>query len=553
MPESTIAQKNESIKSLTITRVAIYTRVSTRGQVDNGLSLEAQEKACIQIAERNGWRYKVYQDAGKSAASEKLDGRDAILEILDLVHEKKISYVITTEIDRLSRHPATLDFIKRKLVKNDVKVVTLGQTYDFANEAQDFMSDLLGIMAKYENRLRSTRAKRGMREAVLRRRWHGGIPPFGYDVNQDAESQTCGELVVNKEEARIYRKMVRWRLRGIGTNNIARKLNQEGTPTKGSKIYKNGIFALKRNKYDEIRLVNPKQLKWRAGTVLGILRNPLYKGERHFLELVIEAPAIIPDEEWEELQAYLTQNNNNPNRNRKRFYLLKGLLKCKRCSRNLYGVIKPKKGMRLYSCASKRYDPEYRFCGLKNVNLDRLNELVWSNIRRLIMNSNSFQTAVKKGHSLIQKGKKDEIAEIKDLLREKEQVERAIARLIKLYAATKAITVEQLDNEVNTLKETLFGIEKRLEKLEVLKVDSIENQFSLDSMELFRKELAECIDNLTDEERFDLLHLILSRIEVDYVPEKGHKIEIIWAIQLPDPTSIRGSITPLKKVRSKRG
>ena len=192
MSESIVTQKSESIESLTITRVAIYTRVSTQEQVDNGRSMEAQEKACIQIAERNGWSYEVYPDAGKSAACEELDGRDNLLEILDLVSKKKISYIITTEIDRLSRHPATLIFIKKKCVENDVKVVTLNQTYDFTDDQQDFMSDLLAIIAKYENRLRSTRSKRGMREAVLRKRWHGGIPPFGYDVVKDPKSAYRG-------------------------------------------------------------------------------------------------------------------------------------------------------------------------------------------------------------------------------------------------------------------------------------------------------------------------------------------------------------------------
>ena len=45
---------------------AIYTRVSSSGQAEKGLSLTAQMKECIKMAKRNGWSYEPFSDKGIS-------------------------------------------------------------------------------------------------------------------------------------------------------------------------------------------------------------------------------------------------------------------------------------------------------------------------------------------------------------------------------------------------------------------------------------------------------------------------------------------------------
>ena len=509
---------------------AIYLRVSSQGQVEKGLSLVAQKKACVAIAERNGWTYEVYADEGISAAHEVLDELHALREVLSLVEEGKVEYVVTTEIDRLSRNENTLLLIKNTFAKNNVKVQTLNQLFDFNNGQDQLITTIFGAIAQFENWLKSTRVKRAMRENVKNGKWHGGIPAFGYNIDRDPKSPTVQELIIDPDEARVYRKMVRWCIKGMGTNTIARKLNIEGIPTKGSKLYLKDRVIQKPNNYMETRLVDPKQFKWKAGTVLKMLRSPLYKGERHYLDIVVKAPAIIKSKEWDQLQSQLTYNYNNAKRNTKRFYLLKGLLRCKKCGRNLFGLIKPSRGMRLYSCSSKRPDPEPRFCGMKNINLDRLNELVWSTVRRMIVNSKVFKKSVETGLREHEKHNSGEIKEKKAFELQLEQIQLAIHRMLKLYGVTETMTAEELDFQIRDLKQNYKEVKNELDSIEK-GVEQLQphNLFS-SQYEIFRKQLAFTIDELNEQEQSELLHLVLKEIYIDYEDNKGHKIEIVCAI-----------------------
>jgi len=361
-------------------------------------------------------------------------------------------------------------------------------------------------------------------------KWHGGIPAFGYKIDRDPKNSTFQELVIVPDEAGVYRKMVRWCITGSGTNTIARKLNNEGIPTKGSKIYLKDKVVQNPNYYMETRLVDPKQFKWKAGTVLKMLRSPLYKGERHYLDIVVKAPAIIKSKEWDQLQSQLTYNYNNAKRNTKRFYLLKGLLRCKKCGRNLYGLIKPSRGMRSYCCSSKRPDPEPRFCGMKNINLDRLNELVWSTVRRMILKSKVFKKSVEAGLREYEKHNSGEIKEKKALEAQLEQIQLAIHRMMKLYGVVEAMTPEELDFQIRDLKQDYKEVEQDLHRIEK-KVEQLQPQILFNSQyEIFRKQLAFTINELNEQEQSELLHLVLKEIHIDYEENKGHKIEIVCAI-----------------------
>ena len=348
---------------------AIYTRVSTKDQVSKGFSLDAQEKVGRQLCDRNKWPYKVFTERGQSANKETLDNRPALENILDLAEDGKIQYLFVTELDRLSRNPITLTYIKKILSDSDVKVITPSQTFDFRDDEDDFLSDLLGILAKRENRLRVKRSRRAKTEAVKLGRWVGSTLPYGW-MKQPCEGDRLkhNQLVPHPEESIIYLQMVDWSMKGLGANSIAQKLNDLGIRTRFTEISKQG-----------------KSFIWKAGTVLRILKNPICKGFYVYGDGSATIKGIITPEKWQELQANLKGNYNNAGRNIKHFYLLRGLLVCKRCGNRLFGLIKPSKGMRCYCCLSKRPDPRPRFCGLKNVPLDTINNYVWVFISLIII------------------------------------------------------------------------------------------------------------------------------------------------------------------------
>ena len=161
MPDSKDILKSPISEYSIPAHAAIYTRVSSQGQVEKGLSLIAQKKECVLVAKRNGWTYEVFTDEGISAARENLDELHALSEVLALVEDGKVQYVITTELDRLSRNEDTLLLIKKTLAENDVKVQTLNQLFDFNNGQDQLITTIFGAIARFENWLSTTSLRNG--------------------------------------------------------------------------------------------------------------------------------------------------------------------------------------------------------------------------------------------------------------------------------------------------------------------------------------------------------------------------------------------------------
>jgi site-specific DNA recombinase len=63
-----------------MTSAALYVRVSTRHQADDGFSLEEQREALTALATERGWSFRLYVDAGISG--EKIDNRPGLLDLL---------------------------------------------------------------------------------------------------------------------------------------------------------------------------------------------------------------------------------------------------------------------------------------------------------------------------------------------------------------------------------------------------------------------------------------------------------------------------------------
>src|SRR4029453_383267 len=81
----------------------IYTRVSTKEQADNNMSLETQKKACEQYAAKQGYRTLGY--FGGTYESAKTDERKQFNAMLSFVKKskEKIAHIIVYSVDRFSR------------------------------------------------------------------------------------------------------------------------------------------------------------------------------------------------------------------------------------------------------------------------------------------------------------------------------------------------------------------------------------------------------------------------------------------------------------------
>ena len=81
----------------------VYTRVSTKEQSDNNLSLSFQRRTIEEYAERNG--INILEYFGGTYESAKTDGRKEFLRMFDFLKKNKgkISHLLVYTLDRFSR------------------------------------------------------------------------------------------------------------------------------------------------------------------------------------------------------------------------------------------------------------------------------------------------------------------------------------------------------------------------------------------------------------------------------------------------------------------
>jgi len=414
----------------------IYCRVSTDAQVEKGHSLGAQQKLGIAKAESLGMNYKIHEEKGKSAAHDDIENRPILQSLLDSCDEGTVTDIFVTELDRLTRSPIAMFYIKKVLIDNKIILHTTNQTIDLTNTEDEFVSDLTALLSRRENTLRSKRSKRGMLEAVKKGKWIGVILPFGYMKDEN------GYLAVDPDEQIIYNKIVEMSLAGNGTNTIAHYLNELGVPTRCKKVLPNGTKV--RNKFTkEIRQVHNDEFIWRPGTIYTILTNSIYIGKRKYKQEIITAPRLIDDDTWSKVQVNLKKNQHyNINRNNKHFYQLRGLLRCGRCGANLYGKIKSDE--RVYMCSSKRTIS----CGLRSPNLDKLELLIWQQVGKCDYHLQKIQDELETGvhHEKIESYTRQITQNNKSLV----TLEQRVNNLIKLYEMGR-ITIPKFDERKTTL------------------------------------------------------------------------------------------------------
>ncbi|MBQ4065302.1 MAG: recombinase family protein [Clostridia bacterium] len=173
---------------------ALYVRVSTDAQREEGYSIEAQQEMLVAYCVSRGIReHRLYIDGGFSGSNME---RPEMTRLIADIRLKRISHVIVYKLDRLSRSQKdTLYLIEDVLIPNGVSFVSLNENMDTATPIGRAMLGIMSAFAQLERETIRERTRMGMRERVKSGLWPGGGKiPFGY--NYDAER---GILVPNAD------------------------------------------------------------------------------------------------------------------------------------------------------------------------------------------------------------------------------------------------------------------------------------------------------------------------------------------------------------------
>lgn len=316
-----------------IRKVAIYARVSTMNQAEEGYSIDGQIDSLEKYCEAMGWDvYNKYIDAGFSGGSLK---RPEMTNLINDVKKGLFDTVLVYKLDRLSRDVRdTLYLIKDVFNINKIDFVSIQENIDTSSAMGTLFLTLLSAIAEFEReqiKERMQLGKLGRAKSGKSMQW--AKTSFGYDYIKET-----GTLSVNPYQALIVRKMFEWYLSGMSITKLRDALNEQYGQDK----------------------------EWNYRTVRVILSNPVYCGYNQFKGQIFPGThePIISEEDFNKTQEEIkTRQRTAAERfNPRPFqakYMLSGIAQCGYCSAPLAIKLgmKRKDGTRLVKYECKQRHP----------------------------------------------------------------------------------------------------------------------------------------------------------------------------------------------------
>ena len=200
------------------TRAALYMRVSTDAQFEEGYSIEQQTEMFEAYCKaKRIEEYECYIDPGFSGSNIE---RPAMQNLIRDIREGRITHVLVYKLDRLSRSQKdTLYLIEDVFNAHDVTFTSLNENFDTSTPTGKAMLGMMSVFAQLERGTIRERTRMGMLGRLKEGYWPGGArTPFGYDYDS-----AQGTLVPNADAARVER-CFELLIAGYSPDNIARML-----------------------------------------------------------------------------------------------------------------------------------------------------------------------------------------------------------------------------------------------------------------------------------------------------------------------------------------
>lgn len=384
---------------------AIYIRVSTDAQREEGYSIDAQKEMLTAYCVSKGIKkYEYYIDGGFSGSN--ID-RPELKRLIEDVKKGKIGCVLVYKLDRLSRSQKdTLYLIEDVFNPHNVDFISLNESMDTSTPLGRLMLGILSAFAQLERENIKERTSMGMKERVKEGYWMGGgRVPFGYDYDQSR-----GILVPNRD-AETVRRIYELYLDGYSLNSIARML---------------GL------RYEKLA----RQILMRKSNAGYIVYNgEEYKG-RH--------EAIVNLETYEKAMQKMQERSGRFKGGAQN--LLTGLVRCGVCGAKMRYQRWGKQGYRLVCYSKDKSKPHL----VKDP--DCTNVGIWAAELENVVKEDLFSIGVK-----TQNNKKIDEKDVLEILKENEaKITEKLKRLYNLYA-------EATDD---ALKETIAETKKSLSELQ---------------------------------------------------------------------------------------
>ncbi len=310
-------------------RAAIYARVSTEEQFEEGHSIDAQLRLTREFCERKGWTVVAeYTDPGWSGRTLK---RPHMQELLTHARAKAFDVIVVHKLDRLSRSLVDTLTLLNDLNKVGVSFASATEDFDFTTPIGKVLLALLAAFAQYFIDNLREETKKGKRERAFKGLYNGTLP-FGY---RRVSREQGGVPVIDERNIAGYRMAMQMAVEGHSVREIVLAMNAAGYRTTG----------------------NWGERSFSEDTVLPMLKNRFYLGEVSYKGEWMRGKheAAIDLDTWNRCQEQLHRRaaKRHSTKLSDRVYPLRKLLHCASCGRILRGHAL--RGERRYRDPSRDY------------------------------------------------------------------------------------------------------------------------------------------------------------------------------------------------------
>ncbi|MBA7661807.1 hypothetical protein ES703_69827 [subsurface metagenome] len=489
---------------------AIYCRVSTKGQKDEGSSLESQREACLKLASERGYDVPHIFEEDWTGAT--LD-RPRLNQVRSLIREKAIDAVICYATDRLARNPIHIAIIAEECDKKGIELIFVTEPLDNSPEGQ-LIRYVKGYAAQMEREKIADRTMRGRKSRALA----GKLPTGGLNLYGYVYDPATGKRRINEYEAGVVRLMFKWLVEDrVSCNEICRRLiaNNIPAPKGGSRWGRTTVGRILRNPDYYGETYANKMLCVEPKTVTG---NKRYKKTRRelrpreeWIELQDATPPIITQELFDQAQQQLQSNRAMAPRQQKHQYLLRGLILCKWCGRRYHG--EPEHGYTYYRCSGRNKLASY--CRNQRLRANYLEELVWGKVKEVLVKPELLIAELERMRQSNTQAQhlEDEVRLNQQRLETLDDAETRVTRIYVYAGGDIDKTTRELKRiraEQDKIKEDIAKLEKRIEQAKQVELNEA-------GIKRFCELARQNIENFTFDEKRLALETLQIKVWIDGV------------------------------------
>ena len=279
----------------------LYVRVSTKMQVENGESIEAQLYDLRDYAKRNNLRIlHEYIDDGYSGKN--ITGRPHFQEMMEEIKSGvRADYVLVFKLSRFGRNAA--DALSSLQLMQDYGTNLVCVKDGINSEAQmgKMMIAFMSAFAEMERENILVQTMAGREQKAREGKWNGGQAPYGYKLVKDEKGK--GHLEIDEDEAEIVRIIFReYTKNGKGVMALASWLNAQGyrKNVRGNGKYEHFVPTFLKNV-----LCNPVYI---GKIAYGRRRTTPVKGKRNEYRMIKQSDYDVYDGEHEAIIDEATWN-----------------------------------------------------------------------------------------------------------------------------------------------------------------------------------------------------------------------------------------------------